>query len=105
MMDAEINGVFIQIALNEHNCGSRNMCKEWYIAEYESKKFLHQKELVLRKFPIEGQHAHCELCWKRISMISCDAHQGYFESISKSWICEECVRNYKKLFGWIIHVD
>lgn len=78
------------------------MSKEWYILEYESKDYLHNKTLVYRPFPFGYMnHDHCELCWARFSKYKEDLQSGYFERESNSWICEECYENFKNLFRWI----
>ena len=77
--------------------------KEWYMEEYEEKTYLHNKELVVQRFPdIDGEHDHCELCWNRFSKYPGDLHEGYYEPDSKSWICGECFKQFHELFGWTI---
>lgn len=82
------------------------MKKPWYILAYEEKEFLHSKELQKKKFVIKNNniqdHAHCELCWNRISQLESDSKVGYYEEDSKSWICESCYDSLKDLFKWRI---
>lgn len=79
------------------------MEKPWYILEYEEKEYLHEKELQLKDFPQTlKDHRHCELCWNRFSNSKEDLHFGYYDSISKSWICETCYIDFKELFKWTI---
>ena len=81
------------------------MEKAWYLEEYEEKAYLHNKTLILkehmRKLP---EHDHCELCWARFSDYPEDHHIGYYEPISSSWICPECVQELSQLFGWNIEL-
>ena len=77
------------------------MEKNWQLEEYQQKQYLHDKLLVLKLYDgKDGEHEHCELCWDRFSLDPTDAHKGYFEEESKSWICEECFQDFRKLFGW-----
>jgi len=73
----------------------------WYLIEYEEKEYLHNKNLQLKAFNCElDEHQHCELCWDRFSKAVNDLHFGYYESCSKSWICETCYNDFKDLFQW-----
>lgn len=79
------------------------MAKEWFIQEYEDKKYLHNKGLVLKEFPKgSNDHDHCELCWARFSNFSGDHHTGHYEIDSNSWICIDCYQELHVLFGWYI---
>lgn len=76
---------------------------EWYIREYEEKTYLHNKELYFQHFPCEeGNHDHCELCWARFSKYSTDFKIGYYEPLSKSWLCPDCYNELKSLFQWTL---
>lgn len=83
------------------------MEKPWYIEEYEEKDYLHNKELQYKEFIGEDKndHEHCELCWHRISNLKDDSHNGYYEELSKSWICDECFNDFKDLFGWSVRSE
>ena len=77
------------------------MNKPWYMIEYEEKDYLHNKKLLLKDASFLGDdHRHCELCWERLSASSSDLHSGYYEPLSRSWICENCYSNFKDLFKW-----
>lgn len=79
------------------------MKKPWYIIEYEQKEYLRDKRLQLREFVCNSdQHEHCEICWARFGMHPEDLHFGYYESHSKSWICNTCYNDFKDLFKWVI---
>lgn len=49
-----------------------------------------------------GDHAHCELCWDRISMDGADLHDGYRSDDGKIWLCRDCVSSFRQLFRWRI---
>lgn len=75
----------------------------WYLQEYKQKTYLHDKSLSFRPFSCNtGDHDHCELCWARFSKHDDDLHSGFYEELSKSWICEECYRAASNLFGWTV---
>ena len=78
------------------------MRREWYIEEYEEKIYLHDKILLPLQYHGESEddHEHCELCWAKISKYSDDFQEGYYEPLSKSWICPDCYRDFSHLFGW-----
>ncbi|MBQ7362817.1 MAG: hypothetical protein IJW48_00030 [Clostridia bacterium] len=79
------------------------MKKSWYLEEYEEKDYLHNKKLQLKSVLLKKEeHYHCELCWNRLSSCVGDLQIGYYESLSKSWICETCYQEFKDLFGWSI---
>ncbi len=79
------------------------MSNDWYLEEYKSKDYLHNKNLVYRTLSIaEGEHNHCELCWARFSNHPLDLHSGYYEVMSKSWICDDCYKEAAKLFNWTV---
>lgn len=79
------------------------MSNEWYLVEYERKTYLHKKVLSFKAFPgLEGEHDHCELCWARFSKYPGDLQNGYFEPLSKSWICADCYNELAPLFGWTV---
>lgn len=77
------------------------MKNEWYIDEYNEKPYLHNKELIPKKYSNKlPEHDHCELCWATFSENPNDLQAGYYERNSKSWICNDCYNSFKKLFGW-----
>jgi hypothetical protein len=77
------------------------MGNEWYLCEYREKVYLHNKLLIEKTFDDSvGTHNHCELCWARFSYHPTDLQAGYFEPISKSWICPDCYNELALLFGW-----
>lgn len=79
------------------------MSKEWYISEYEQKTYLHNKVLSFQNFLCtKGDHNHCELCWARFSDHPSDLQNGYYEPLSKSWICSDCYNDFATLFGWSV---
>jgi len=79
------------------------MNNEWYFLEYEEKTYLHNKVLCFKAFPgLEGEHAHCELCWARFSKHPHDLRNGYFEQLSNCWICSNCYDELATLFGWTV---
>ena len=80
------------------------MSNEWYFVEYEEKTYLHNKVLSPETFLGEEKydHTHCELCWATLSKYPCDFQNGYYEPISKSWICPNCYNEFAPLFGWTV---
>ncbi len=51
-------------------------------------------------------HEHCEFCWARISAdIPEDFHIAYATEDLDNWICPDCVKDLKELFGWTIQED
>ena len=83
---------------------SKDMSKEWYLLEYEDKTYLHNRVLVFRENPCTpghlNDHEHCELCWDRFGPLTDDLKKGYYEPISRSWICPNCFSSFSSLFGW-----
>ena len=80
------------------------MSSEWYLFEYERKTYLHEKVLLFKKFlGSEGTHVHCELCWARFSKYPSDLQDGYYEPMSKSWICSDCYNELAPLFKWVVN--
>lgn len=79
------------------------MDNEWYLLEYENKTYLHKRVLYLKSFQgSEGIHDHCELCWARFSKHPSDLQNGYYEPVSKSWICSDCYGELASLFEWTV---
>lgn len=79
------------------------MDKEWYLLEYENKTYLHKRVLSFKSFQgSEGTHDHCELCWARFSKHLSDLQNGYYEPMSKSWICSDCYGKLAPLFEWTV---
>ena len=79
------------------------MAKEWYLSLYTQKTYLHKKTLLFQRFLFaEGTHDHCELCWARFSKHPSDHQSGYYEPLSKSWICFDCYNELAPLFGWTV---
>lgn len=79
------------------------MSEEWYIWHYNNKEYLHNKVLSFREFSeSDGDHDHCELCWDRFSNYPDDLHNGYYEPLSGSWICEDCYNHLATLFAWSV---
>ena len=79
------------------------MKKPWYIIEFEEKIYLHNKRIQLKRIEYESdQHEHCELCWARFSLHKDDLQFGYYESDSRSWICQTCCKDFKDLFKWTV---
>ena len=77
------------------------MEKPWYIKQYEDKDFLHSKTLIFKSFDYgDTEHRHCEICWTRFSNYVGDEHSGYYEPLSKSWICQSCFNDFNALFDW-----
>lgn len=77
------------------------MSNNWYLREYEEKTYLHKKKLIVKPFlGPKGAHDHCELCWARFSNNPGDLQNGYYEPISKSWICADCYNELESLFEW-----
>ena len=52
-----------------------------------------------------NDHTHCELCWDKISTYPNDLHHGYATLDNKTWLCPECVADFKLLFDWVIIND
>ena len=79
------------------------MGNEWYLSEYLQKTYLHNKMLFFRQYPCtEEAHDHCELCWARFSKHPSDLQNGYYEPLSKSWVCSDCYNELASLFGWTV---
>ena len=73
----------------------------WYDWSYNTKEYLHNKELQWRRFPQERvDHVHCEICWAKIGNLSNELHEGYYEPTSNSWICHDCFVLLRNLFNW-----
>lgn len=79
------------------------MDKAWFFSEHKDKPYLHNKVLSFKPFlGSKGTHDHCELCWARFSTHPVDLHSGYYEPLSKSWICSDCYNECAYLFGWTV---
>ena len=79
----------------------QDMSNDWYLYEYKNKDYLHKKKLLYKSFDGSKEtHDHCELCWARFSIYPCDLQRGYYEPLSKSWICPDCFNELAALFEW-----
>lgn len=63
------------------------------------------KNACLRKLPYalrntKADHDHCEFCMDKFSDSDGDLHLGYCTLDGYYWICEECCRDFKEMFGW-----
>ena len=47
-------------------------------------------------------HDHCEFCGIKFSEHEGDLHKGYSTLDQKWWICEECFKDFKDNFGWLV---
>lgn len=78
---------------------------EWYEWAYQTKSYLHDMELKYQEFSQEKEntdHVHCEICWAKFAETPEAVRMGYYEPVSKSWICPECYAMLNKLFRWRI---
>ena len=77
------------------------MYEDWVEWAYRAKEYLHGVMLSYREFPSDrDDHVHCEICRDRISNSEDDLHGGYYEAEHGSWVCADCFRHCKELFGW-----
>ena len=104
MMVLRTDGECFAITLSLYtNSEGEGMDNNWYLAEYKNKIYLHNKLLSLKAFnTINQNHDHCELCWARFSNHSNDLQNGYYEPLSRSWICPDCYNELATLFGWTV---
>lgn len=54
----------------------------------------------------EWEHEHCAFCWAKFSLCENDLQQGYCTTPNNQrealWICPECCRDFKEMFGWTL---
>ncbi len=69
-----------------------------------TKAYLRKKEVIWKQFDpsFPTDHAFCVFCWSQISCMEEDIHNGYFEPISESWICNSCFSEYQDFFAWVV---
>jgi hypothetical protein len=68
-------------------------------------KYLQGVSLVKREYSAyrEGwEHDHCEFCGRKFSERQCDLNIGYVTLDNYHWICEECYRDFKEAFEWVL---
>jgi hypothetical protein len=66
-------------------------------------KYLLNKEFEWRDF--DGsirEHDHCEFCCSKFSEQSEDLHMGYCTKDKYHWICEQCYKDFKDTFHWVV---
>ena len=79
------------------------ICDDWRIMGQPG--YLFQKKIIFKKFipymdSEHPEHAHCEFCNDYFSQQDNYLKEGFYEPYSKSWICEQCVNDFKQLFQW-----
>lgn len=68
------------------------------------KEYLHKKRLLkvnICDHP-DIDHEHCCFCWDKFGHSDEMLHIGYCTEDYYNWICEECYRDFYKLFEWIV---
>lgn len=55
-------------------------------------------------YPISpyDDHEHCTMCGAKFSKHPDEIHEGYVTTDGQYWICDECLNEYKKEYGWVI---
>ncbi len=62
--------------------------------------YLRRKKLLKMEYPTTlRDHEHCEFCWAKFGMGG-DQGQGYCTEEQHYWICEQCFRDFQKVFEW-----
>ena len=51
-----------------------------------------------------NDHEHCVICWDKFSMDCENLHEGYCSLDSMHWLCDECFKKYKTVYGWSLSV-
>lgn len=51
-----------------------------------------------KKYFKGSDHNHCEFCWKKFGLGDNDLKSGYSSEDGKFWICEDCFKDFSKLF-------
>lgn len=51
---------------------------------------------------INGDHAHCELCWVKICDIESPEYErsGYYCSETGCWLCKKCFSDFSQTYNW-----
>lgn len=47
-----------------------------------------------------NDHDHCEFCMGKFGFDETDLHYGYSTEDNYTWICENCFKDFKKMFKW-----
>ncbi|MGI5929943.1 hypothetical protein [Pseudoflavonifractor sp.] len=70
--------------------------------------YLSGKTLYHRKWNARSSkwdHKHCIFCWEKFSAIDGTLHEGYATEDGYYWICPDCFRDFKAMFGWTVVED
>lgn len=74
----------------------------------EQIKYLYKKELIYHKYTpkfIVNDHDHCEFCMGKFGFENDSFHYGYSTEDNYTWICEQCYKDFKNRFEWILKKD
>ena len=85
--------------------GQANIWKnEIFSTGLKEYNYLYKLELKHALFASKNRndHAHCELCWNKISGNETDIHDGYVDADRIYWICPDCYQDFKDLFHWTL---
>jgi len=81
--------------------------KDWRLTNQE--QYLSGVSLVHRRYePSDGNdHDHCAFCWAKFRAADYPdvLHDGYSTLDSYHWICDQCFRDFRDLFGWRVSPD
>ena len=73
---------------------------KWFESNLKSNTFLDDAVLEKKTYPTSEEHSHCEFCWDKFGSDEEDLKSGYYESKTKSWVCDSCFKIYKDYFHW-----
>ena len=81
------------------------MDKDWRLVRQEN--YLQNQELIRKSFVPRGQrdHAHCAFCWDKFGQEDDWLRIGYCTRDEYHWICEQCFRDFKERFKWVVVYD
>jgi hypothetical protein len=83
---------------------ARTTMTDWRLQGQEA--FLSRIPLRWSKYAPRGgdgwDHDHCEFCSRKLSLQSDDLHEGYTTLDHYHWVCADCFRDFKEMFGWTV---
>lgn len=52
-----------------------------------------------------NDHDHCAFCWEKFAAYDGCLHEGWCTEDRCHWICNECFRDFREQFCWLVKDD
>ena len=67
-------------------------------------QFMFGAHLKRSAYPVSplDDHEHCTMCGAKFSENLDGIHEGYVTTDGQHWVCNECLNDYKKEYGWVV---